>query len=82
MNRYKFSDDNIKKAIKYVLGKTKTGPVFAKKYKDELKVKKKKLYYNDKEIIAAERVDDLLRKKVYKGANINDRVLASRPRGW
>ena len=35
MNRYKFSEDNIKKAIKYVLGKTKTGPVFAKKFKND-----------------------------------------------
>ena len=66
MNRYKFSEDNIKKAIKYVLGKTKTGPAFAKKFKDELKVKKKKLYYLDREVISLEKVDDLLRTKVYK----------------
>ena len=66
MNRYKFNKDNIKNAIKFVSGKANTGPSFAKKFKDELSVKNKKLFYNEKEVVPAEKVDDLLRSKIYK----------------
>ena len=66
MNRYKFSKENIQKAIKFLAGKIKKGPSFATKYKDDLKVKNKKLFFQDKEIIPADKVDDVLRKKIYK----------------
>ena len=66
MNRYKFSLGNLAKAIKFIGGKSPLAPPFAKKFKDDLTVKKKKLFYEDKEIVAKEKVDDLLRDILYK----------------
>lgn len=66
MNRFKFSKAALKKAISFLEQKTKTGPVWASKFKDELKVKNGKLFYQDRQIVAREDVDTLLRSELYK----------------
>ena len=66
MNRYKFTDASLEKAIKFIRGKTSTGPAWAKKHKEDLKIKGKKLYYKDKEIVTRERIDEVLRSEIYK----------------
>ena len=66
MNRYKFSRDNIEKAIQFLQGKSKGGPPFAKRFKEQLVVKKKKLWFEEKEVVAREDVDEVLRKEIYQ----------------
>ena len=66
MNRYKFSRDNIEKAIQFLQGKTKEGPTFATRFKDRLVVKKKKLFFEEKEVVPREDVDEVLRREIYK----------------
>ena len=65
MNRYKFTDASIKKAIKYIKG-AKTGPTWAKKFKDDLSVKSGKVFYKGMQVVPKERVDDVLRKEIYQ----------------
>ena len=66
MNRYKFTDASLAKAIKFINGKINTGPAWAKKHKEDLKIKGKKLFYNGKEIVTRERIDEVLRSEIYK----------------
>ena len=75
MNRFKFSNANLKAAIAFVQNKSKDGPTFAKRFKDDLKVKKNKLFYQDREVVPVEKVDAILRNEIYKK---NGDVSASR----
>ena len=65
-HRYKFSADSVKKAKSFLQGKANTGPAWASKFKDNLKIKDGKIFYEDKQIVAKEEVDGLLRKEIYK----------------
>ena len=66
MNRYKISGEQITKAKKFLQGKLKKGPTWAVKYKKDLKIEKTKLLFQGKEIIPIEKVDEVLRKEIYK----------------
>ena len=66
MNRYKISDGQIEKAKKFLKGKRQTGPAWAVKFKNELKIVGRKLLFNDKEVVSLEKVDTVLRKEIYK----------------
>ena len=66
MDRYKISNDAVKKALKFLKTGTGNKPNWASKYKDDLTVKGSKLFYKDREVIGKERVDEVLRKELYK----------------
>ena len=66
MQRYKFTVDGISKAIQFLKGKSEEGPAWAKRFKDELKVKGSDVYYGELKIIAQEKVDDYLRTEMFK----------------
>ena len=58
---------DIAKAIKFVQtnkGHLDVAP-WVEKFKSQLKVKNKKLYFEDREIVAREDVDNYLRKRLY-----------------
>ena len=67
INRYKIRKAEYPAAKLYMEGKSfkKDAPSWAIKFKDNLKFKKKILYYNDLLVIPQEEVDDYLRKQVY-----------------
>ena len=65
MERYKIVEKNLKAAIKFIKDKSGTPPSYAVKYKDQLKIKGGKLFYNDREVIPQERRDEVLRKELY-----------------
>ena len=66
MHRYKFTKANVAAAVKFVQGKAKTGPVYSKKYSDDLTVKKGKLFYKDMLVVPLEKTEQILREEVYK----------------
>ena len=66
MERYKFTTDNIGKARKFLSGKAKTGPAWAKRFKSDLKAQGTKVFYKDREIIPVSKVDDTLRNGIFK----------------
>ena len=65
MNRYKFTSDGIKSAIKF-LKDGEDGPPWAQKYKEDLKVKGTDVFYKNKKIISHDKVGDVLREEIYK----------------
>ena len=66
MNRYKFTEENIAQAIDFLKGKSKDSPVWAKRFKADLSVKKAKVYYKGLEVIPKSKVDDYLRTEMFK----------------
>ena len=66
MNRYRFSKENIAAAILFLKKKSATGPPFAEKFKNDLRVKGKKLFYEGKQVVAREEVEDVYRTEIYK----------------
>ena len=66
MNRFKITRASVESAQKFLSGKEKTGPSWAKKYKDDLVVKKGKVLYKGLPVVATEDVHDLLRKEIFK----------------
>ena len=66
MNRYRFDEEGIAKAVEFLKGKSTDAPAWAKKYKTDLKVKGKKVLYKDLEIIPRSKVDDYLRTEMFK----------------
>jgi hypothetical protein len=66
MNRYKFTTEGIKSAIKFLKNESETGPNWAVRYKADLKVKGSDVFYKDKKIITKEQVGKVLRKEIYK----------------
>ena len=66
MNRYRFSKENIAAAISFLKKKSATGPPFAEKFKNDLRVKGKKLFYDGKQVVAREEVEDVYRTEIYK----------------
>ena len=66
MNRYKFTAKGISEAVKFLKNNSDSGPNWAVKYKDDLKVKGNDVYYKDKKIITKDKVDKVLRKEIYK----------------
>ena len=65
MQRFKLTDKKIKQAIAYLKTKKGTSPNFAIKFKDDLKVKGSKLFFQDLEVVPREKVDEVLRKELY-----------------
>ena len=66
MNRFKFSRESIKNTIQYLKDDKKEGPVWAKRFKNDFVVKRNKLFFQNKEVIAFEDVDRVLRREMYK----------------
>ena len=69
MNRYKFTEENIRQAIKFLKSggsAPRVGPNWAKRFKDDLKVKGSKVFYKDLEVVPDEKIDDYLRDKMFK----------------
>ena len=65
MFRYRFTKNNVDKAIKFLKGSEKKQPAFLKKYKGS--VKDGNLFLNDARVIPKEEVESFLRKKVLTG---------------
>jgi hypothetical protein len=66
MNRYKLTDATIEAAIKFLKKKSDTGPAFAVRFKDDLKVQGKQLLYKGTIVVSKEKVGDVLREEIYK----------------
>ena len=66
MDRYKISNEGVKKSVKFLKTGAGTPPKWVSKYKDDLTVKGSKLFYKDREVVGKERVDEVLRKELYK----------------
>ena len=66
MFRYKFTEASVDKARKYLKGTVKKGPVWAERFKDDLTLKGKKVFYKTMQIVPKEQVDKLLRDELYK----------------
>ena len=66
MFRFKFTEKNVNAAIKYLRDGKGTPPKYAVKFKDELTIKGKKLFYNGKEVIPRERMEAVMREALYK----------------
>ena len=74
MHRYKFYAKDWKYAIDFLKNGNKTvyTPNWAVRFKDDLKLKGKQIYFQDKKIIPSEQVEKFLRKKMYdKKADIS-----------
>ena len=66
INRYKFLEKDLPNVKKFLKSGDESGiPGWALKFKADLSVKKGKLMYLDKEIVARERVTDYLRDRIY-----------------
>ena len=65
MFRYRFTKNNVDKAIKFLKGSEKKQPAFLKKYKGS--VKDGNLFLDDARVIPKEEVESFLRKKVLTG---------------
>ena len=76
MNRYKITLSGIEKTKKFLNNKGTTAPNWGKKFKDNLKIKSGKLFYNELEVIPVEKVDDLLRDLLIK--NVDNDIPPSR----
>ena len=66
MNRYKFTHENVSQAIKFLKGKSEVAPTWAKRFKGGLTTKDGKVFFEKKQIVAAEDVDEILRDEIYK----------------
>ena len=67
INRYKFLLADIPKVKAFLKDNEKTNgvPHYAKKFKADITIKRGKLYYQDREIVPRENVEDYLRDKLY-----------------
>ena len=67
INRYKITKADVAKAIKFI--QTKKGHLdiatWVEKFREKLSVKNKKLYFEEREIIPREEIDNYLRKRLY-----------------
>ena len=73
INRYTFREKDWPAAIEYIKKGIKTvdTPNWSVKFKDNLKLKGKQIYYDNKKIIPTEQVEKFLRNKIYdKSATI------------
>lgn len=66
MNRYKFTEPVLKKAIAFLKKKKGKPAVWVVKYKDDLVVRGTKLFYKERQIIPLEKINDVLRDELYK----------------
>ena len=66
MFRYRFTNKNIDQAVKFLKTGKGNAPSFVGKFKNDLSVKGKKLFYKDREVISQERRDDVFREELYK----------------
>jgi len=66
MDRFKITDTNLKHAKAFLKTGKGKHPVWTSKYKDDLTFKGNKLYYKEREVVSRERVDDVLRKELYR----------------
>jgi len=65
MERFKFTEKNLKQAVEYLKNKTGSPPRFLTKFKEQIKLEGNKLLYNDREVIPREKQDSVLRKEFY-----------------
>ena len=65
LNRYKFYEKDFPAAKKYIKSGKGKAPNWCKKFKDKLQIKGSKIFYDEKEIVPLEKVDDYLRSKLY-----------------
>ena len=72
MNRYRITESQLPIVKKFLAGKaTNKVPTWAKKFKDDLSVKRGKLFYKQQEVIPREQIDTFLRKIFYtKGETV------------
>ena len=66
MDRYKFTEASLKSAIKFLKHQKGKPLAWVTKFKDGLTVRAGKVYYNKRQIVPREKVDDVLRKELYK----------------
>ena len=65
MQRYKFTEKNIKQAIGGLKGEKGKTPKFYTKYKEKLTTKDGKLFYEKKEVVPKTGIDKILRALLY-----------------
>ena len=71
MQRYKFTEKNVKQAISALKGEKGKTPKFYTKYKDKLTTKDGKLFYEKKEVVPKSNIDKVLRSLLYdKGSAV------------
>ena len=66
MDRFKFTELSIKKAIQFLKNKKGKPSAWVTKFKDDLSVKGGKIFFKDREVVPREKVSDLLRNELYK----------------
>ena len=66
MQRYKFTVGGVSKAVQFLKGKSEDAPAWAKRFKDELKTSGGKVFYKGLEIIPSEKVEEYLRREMFK----------------
>ena len=66
MHRYKFTNEGISQSVAFLKGKSQDAPAWAKRFKEDLKVKGKKVFYKELEVIPQEGIDDYLRTKMFE----------------
>ena len=66
MDRFKITEAGLTKAKQFVKNGNGSPPKWATKYKEHLSIKGGKLFYKERQVIPKERVDDVLRKELYK----------------
>ena len=66
MHRYNFTNVGITQTVAFLKGKSKDAPGWAKRFKEDLKAKGKKVFYKELEVIPQEGIDDYLRTKMFE----------------
>ena len=66
MNRFKVTRASISEAKKFMKDDKLSAPTWAKRFKADLTAKGNKMFYKKLEIVAAEDVDDVLRRELFK----------------
>ena len=65
MERFKITEKKIAQAVSFIKNGKGVAPKFAMKFKDELTIKGKKLFYNNREFVPREKIDDVLRQELF-----------------
>ena len=66
MNRFKFTEENISEAVKFLKGKQANAPAWAKRFKEDLTVKGNTVLYKGLPVVPKSKVDDYLREEMFK----------------
>ena len=65
MERFKITEKKLAQAVSFIKTGKGAAPKFAVKFKDDLNIKGKKLYYKNREVIPREKIDDVLRQELF-----------------